>query len=182
MVSASGRRKFVVLLGSVLWSIVAGAQPPEMTRLANALAGDWQSVEVVQYGKPVPAGQGRRGASHVRLAGGGTALVDDGHTLGVVGGELTWFETIWWDPAVRGYRFLTCFKASDANGCELRGTAQWVGDTFVNEYEELVDGKPTKMRDVWSDITPKSHTLTEFHDMGNGDFRPYVVSHVVKMP
>ena len=166
----------------VLAPAIAGAQSPEMARLANALAGDWNAVEVVQFGKPVPEGAGRKGENHVRLVGGGTALVSEGHTVGSVGGDLQWFETIWWDPKITRYRFLTCFKASDGSGCELRGTAYWDGDRLVNEYEEPVNGKLTTMRDVWSDISATSHTLTEEHDEGHGHMQPYVVSHDMKMP
>jgi hypothetical protein len=167
-----------ILTICVLAPVAARAQSPEMARLAKALAGDWNSVEVVQYGKPVPEGQGRRGTTHVRLAGGGTALVAEGHSVGTVGGELQWLGTMWWDADIKRYRYLTCFKASDANGCELRGTLHWVGDTLVNEYAE----RSVKMRDIWTDITPISHTLTEEHDDGHGHMQPYVVSHDTKMP
>jgi hypothetical protein len=47
----------------------------EMARLAKVLAGDWNTVEIVQHGKPVPEGAGRRGTVHVTSVGGGTALV-----------------------------------------------------------------------------------------------------------
>lgn len=153
---------------------------PEMTRLTKALAGDWNTVEIVQHGKPVPAGAGRRGTLHVRLVGGGTALVSEGHSAGTVGGDLQWFITIWWDPGRKCYRFLTCFKTAADAGCELRGTAHWDGDTFVNDYEEAIDGKQTKIQDLWTDITPNSHTLTESHDVGNGVMKPYVVSHITR--
>jgi hypothetical protein len=172
------------LIGAVLLlSSAARAQSvetpasPEMARLARALAGDWSTEEIVQHGKPVPAGSGRRGASHVRLTGGGTALVSEGHSVGAVGGDLRWFITIWWDADAKRYRFLTCFRTATDAGCELRGTAQWVGDVFVNDYEEPVDGKRTRMQDRWTDILPNSHTLTELHDSGNGVMTPYVVSH-----
>ena len=69
---------------------------PEMARLSKVFAGDWNTVEIVQHGKPVPDGAGRRGKVHVRLAGGGTTLVSEGHSVGTVGGELQWFITIWW--------------------------------------------------------------------------------------
>src|SRR5215470_12119704 len=94
-----------LLCAAALLSPAAGAQSvdsaatPEMARLAKALAGDWNTVEIVQHGKPVPDGAGRRGTLHVRLAGGGTALVSEGHSIGAVGGALEWFITIWWDPA-----------------------------------------------------------------------------------
>jgi hypothetical protein len=150
---------------------------PEMARLAKALAGDWNTEEIVQHGKPVPAGAGRRGTSHVRLAGGGTVLVSEGRSVGQVGGGLRWFITVWWEPDAGRYRFLTCFKVPEDSGCELRGTGRWEGDELVNDYEEVLDGRQTKMQDRWTDITPRSHTLTEFHDSGNGVLTPYVVSH-----
>ena len=108
---------------------------------------------------------------------GGTVLVSEGHSVGAVGGDLRWFITIWWEPNANTYRFLTCFKTPADAGCELRGTAHWEGDTFVNDYEEVINGKRTKIQDLWTDITPNSHTLTEAHDIGNGVMRPYVVSH-----
>jgi hypothetical protein len=148
-----------------------------MARLAKVLAGDWNTVEIVQHGKPVPEGAGRGGTTHVTLAGGGTALVSEGHSVGTVGGDLRWFITIWWDANAKSYRFLTCFKTPADAGCELRGTGHWDGDMFVNDYEEVINGKRTKIQDLWTDITPSSHTLTEAHDTGNGVMKPYVVSH-----
>jgi len=148
----------------------------EMARLAKVLAGDWNTVEIVQHGKSIPDGQGRRGTVHVTLVGGGTALVSEGHSIGAVGGDLRWYITIWWDADTKLYRFLTCFKTPSDAGCELRGTAHWDGETFVNDYEEVINGKRTKIQDRWTDITPKSHTLTEAHDTGDGVMKPYVVS------
>ena len=150
---------------------------PEMRHLATAFAGDWSSVEVVQNGRPVPAGAGRRGTVHVRLAGGGTVLVSEGHTVGTVGGDLRWFINMWWDPEANRYGLLTCFRVPTGAGCELRGTVRWAGDTLVNDYDEMFEGKRTKMQDRWTDITPTSSTLTELHDTGNGVMIPYVVSH-----
>jgi hypothetical protein len=149
----------------------------EMARLAKVFAGEWNTVEIVQHGSPVPDGAGRRGIVHARLTGGGTALVSEGHSVGTVGGDLQWFITVWWDPYAKYYRFLTCFRTPTDAGCELRGTAHWNGDTLVNDYEEVVDGKRTKVQDIWTDITANSHTLTESHDVGNGVMKPYVVSH-----
>jgi hypothetical protein len=179
------RYLFILCLfyGAVLFSSFAGAQSdnsaaiPEMARLAKVLAGDWNTVEIVQHGKPVPEGQGRSGTVHVTLVGGGTALVSEGHSSGAIGGDLRWFITIWWDADAKLYRFLTCFKTPADAGCELRGTAHWEGDTFVNDYEGTINGKRTKIQDRWTDITPNSHTLTEAYDTGDGVMKPYVVSH-----
>ena len=103
--------------------------------------------------------------------------MSEGRSAGTVGGDLQWLITIWWEPGSKSYRFLTCFREAQDAGCELRGTARWEGDTFVNDYEDEEGGKRIRMRDVWSNITPDSHTLTELHDSGNGVMKPYVVSH-----
>jgi hypothetical protein len=170
-----------VLLGMPVAAPAADSPAsPEMARLATALAGDWNTEEIVQHGKPVPAGSGRRGTSHVRLTGGGTALVSEGHSAGAVGGDLRWFIAIWWEPDAKQYRFLTCFRAGSDTGCELRGTGRWDGDVFVNDYEDVLDGKKVRMQDRWTDITPRSHTLTELHDSGDGVMKPYVVSRSVR--
>ena len=170
------------LCGAVLFGSLALGQSrdsaaiPEMARLAKVLAGDWNTVEIMQHGKPVPEGAGRHGTVHVTLVGGGTALVSEGQSTGAVGGDLSWFITIWWDAGAKVYRFLTCFRTSADASCELRGTAHWEDDTFVNDYEEVINGRRTKIQDVWTDITPNSHTLTEAHDTGNGVMKPFVVS------
>jgi hypothetical protein len=153
------------------------AASPEMARLAKALAGDWLTVEVVQGGSPVPAGAGRRGQMHAWLAAGGSVLLSEGHSAGTVGGDLRWLTTIWWDQNAKLYGFFTCFRTRNDEGCEIRGTAHWENDVFVNQYTERVNGTPTKMEDRFAAITPTSHTLTELHDDGHGVMRPYVVSH-----
>jgi hypothetical protein len=79
---------------------VDSAVIPEMGRLAKVLAGDWNTEETVQHGQAVE-GAGRRGTAHVRLTGGGTALVSEGHSAGAIGGDLRWFITIWWEPITR---------------------------------------------------------------------------------
>jgi hypothetical protein len=167
-----------LLCGPAVFSRPGTAQPqetapvPEIARLAKALVGDWNTVETMQQGKPVPEGAGRRGTVHVALVGGGTGLVSEGHSTGNVGGDLRWFITIWWDAQAKTYRFLTCFKTPADAGCELRGTARWEGNTFVNDYEEVINGKRTKMQDIWTDIRSDSHTLTEAHDTGDGIMKP----------
>ncbi|MGB9156895.1 MAG: hypothetical protein WCB20_10420 [Chthoniobacterales bacterium] len=152
------------------------AASPEMARLAQALAGDWTTVEILQQGKPVPEGAGRKGDVHVRLTGGGTVLASEGHSVGTIGGDLRWFITIWWDKEATCYRLLTCFRTKTSAGCELRGTAHWEGDRLINDYEEVINGKRTKMQDIWSDITPNSYTLTAVQEGGKGTLMPYVVS------
>jgi hypothetical protein len=147
-----------------------------MARLAKMMVGDWKTVQLVQYGKPVAKNAGRQGIVRVRLAGGGTVLVSEGHSRGSVGGDLRWFITTWWDSTANCHRLLVCFATPGSAGCELRGTAAWEGEKFVNSYEETINGKQTKVQDIWSDMRANSHTLTEARDIGNGVMTPYVVS------
>src|SRR5437762_4525171 len=90
---------------------------PEMAQLAKVFAGDWNTVEIVQHGKPVPDDAGRHGTVHVRLAGGGTALVSEGHSVGTVGGELHWFITIWWDSNAKCYRDRKSTRLNSSHRC-----------------------------------------------------------------
>jgi hypothetical protein len=75
------------------------------------------------------------------------------------------------------FEFWFVLRRQRAPVCELRGAARWEGEKFVNTYEEMINGKRTKVQDIWSDIRPNSHTLTEARDIGNGIMLPYVVSH-----
>jgi hypothetical protein len=84
-----------------------------MARLAQALAGDWTTVEILQQGKPVPEGAGRKGDVHVRLTGGGTVLASEGHSVGTIGGDLRWFITIWWDKGSNVLSIADLFQNED---------------------------------------------------------------------
>jgi hypothetical protein len=159
---------FSFLIALTLFSPALAQQPngttqadppasPEMKRLSDALAGDWNTVETMERSQFFPNGAGRHGITHVRLGAGGTTLISEGRSDGSAG-KLRYLIAIWWDKDAGVYHFFTCFNG-DTNPCVLRGTAHWEGDTFVNEYEETVNGKKTKFRDVFSHITPTSRTL-----------------------
>jgi hypothetical protein len=73
-------------------------------------------------------------------------------------GALSYIIVVWWNKREGDYGYFTCFK-DEGSGCEVRGTAQWEGDTFVNDYVETVKGKKLKFRDTFENITSASHTL-----------------------
>jgi hypothetical protein len=147
---------------------------PEMNRLAKALAGDWRTVETMERSEFFPNGGGRQGVSHASLGTGGTTLIWEGHSDGSAG-KLSYLITIWWDNEARLYRFFTCFNGYD-HPCEVRGTAHWEADVFVNDYEETVHGDKKKFRDTFSQITPTSYTLTEAIDAGNGTMKALITT------
>jgi len=150
-----------------------GAANPEMARLAKALAGDWNTTEHMDRSEFFPNGGERRGRAHIHLAAGGTTLVNEVHSDGSAG-KLDGMVVIWWDPGAKTYRVFTCFNGSSP--CKLRGTAHWEGDEFVNEYEELVNGRPMKSQDRWIHIKAESHTLVASMDTGNGTWRPLITT------
>jgi hypothetical protein len=152
----------------------APAASPEMARLAKALAGDWNTTENMEHGEFFPNGGSRHGHTHAVLTAGGTTLMDEVHSDGTAG-KLDGIVVIWWEKAAGAYRFFVCFN-DVASACKVRGTAHWAGNTFVNDYEEVVDGKKVKFRDSFVDITPTSHQLIAAMDTANGTFRTIITT------
>ena len=147
---------------------------PEMARVAKALAGDWNTTESMEKSLFFPNGGSRHGIAHVRLTAGGTTLVDEVNSDGSAG-PLHGLVVIWWESDAKAYRFFTCFNDAKSP-CKVRGTAHWEGDTFVNDYEEIVDGKVTKFRDSFIHITPNSHSLVAAMDIGDGSMKTLITT------
>lgn len=181
----NGRLLLIFLCGS-FFSLLTVAQntrnagtrvsiaSPEMAKLANALTGEWNNVETMEPSENFPNGGERRGVSSCRLATGGTTLVCEGNSDGSAG-KLSHLIAIWWDKDSNRYGFFTCFK-DRGSGCEVRGTAHWEGDIFVNDYTENVNGEQTKMRDSFIDITPNSHTLVFTIETAGGKMKTLITT------
>lgn len=159
-----------------LWStqVIEPGASPEMDRLAKALGGDWNTVETMERSAFFPQGGSRHGVAHVRLVAGGTTLLYETQSDGSAG-KLDGFLTIWWDKNAKLYRFFICFNNPN-NPCNLRGTAHWEGETFVNEYEDVVKGKQTRWRDSFVQITPASYTLVAAMDLGDGTMKTMITT------
>lgn len=152
----------------------ASAASPEMQKLAKALAGDWDTAEKIEPSRFFPNGGSRKGIAHVRLVAGGAALMDEVDSDGSAG-PLHGLVVIWWDKPANTYRFFTCFN-DPVSPCEQRGTAHWEGNVFVNDYEEQVEGKMTKWRDSFINITPHSHSLVAALDAGDGTWKTLITT------
>ena len=90
-------------------------------------------------------------------------------------GRLDHLIVIWWDKDAKNYGFFVCFK-DWGSGCEIRGTARWEADEFVNDYTEDVKGKPAKMRDTFTSITPNSHTLIAAIKTADGKMKTLITT------
>lgn len=150
------------------------ASSPEIDRLAKALGGDWNTAESMEKSEFFPNGGSRHGRAHIRLVAGGTSLFAEFHSDGSAG-KLDGLYVIWWDKPANIYNFFVCFNDSKTP-CKLRGTAHWEGDTFVNDYEGMVDGKMTKWRDSFIHITPTSHSLVAAMDAGDGIMKTLITT------
>lgn len=126
---------------------------PEMKRLFDAFGGDWTVSESFEVGA-TRRGMSRQGKASFRL-GPGFSVVENYHSSGSAG-ELRFLALLWWDQSARIYRLLTC---ANNDGCELRGTARWQGNTLVNSWQEDVNGQAATFSDSFTDITPSGFCL-----------------------
>ena len=149
------------------------APAPEMERLAKALIGDWNTTETMEKGEVFPNGGSRHGLVHARLAAGGTTLIYEVQSDGSAG-KLDGMLIIWWDKNANLYRVFACFN-NPKHPCEMRGTAHWEGDSFVNDYEETIKGSRTPWRDTIT-FTPTSHTLVAAIKAGDGTMQTQITT------
>jgi hypothetical protein len=147
---------------------------PQMAKIAQALVGDWNNVETMEPSERWPHGAERRGSSHCGMGTDGTTLICQGSSDGSAG-KLDHLIVIWWDKDAKLYGFFICFK-DWGSGCEIRGTAHWEGNALVNDYTEDVKGKPAKMRDIFTDIRPGSHTLIAAIETADGKMRTLITT------
>jgi hypothetical protein len=69
---------------------------PEIKKLFEALAGDWDTSEKRERTQFFPNGGERKGRTRVRLGAGGAMLVMEGHSDGTAG-PLSYIIVVWWD-------------------------------------------------------------------------------------
>ncbi len=144
-----------------------------MNRLLKAFAGEWKTTESMER-EFFPNGGARQGTATFRLGTGGTTLIEEGSSDGSAG-KLAFLIVFWWDKSAEVYRLVTCFNGYN-KPCEMRGTAHWEGETFVNDYEEPVKGKSTPFRDSFFQITPASFTLVQSVSSENGSMKPRITT------
>jgi len=150
---------------------------PEMERLAKALVGGWNTTETMERGESFPNGGSRSGVVDAKLAAGGTALIYEVHSHGSAG-KLDGMLVIWWDRDAGLYRVFVCFN-NPSHPCEMRGTAHWEGDSFVNDYEQTVQGKSTSWRDTFT-FTPTSHTLVAATKEESGSMQTQITTRATR--
>jgi hypothetical protein len=136
---------------------------PEMKEL-RALIGTWTSDEAYEASPMGPAGTGS-GTNTARLGPGGFSVLMEQRSKGSMG-AFVGHGVYSWDPDQKA--FLGAWVDSMTPGLQT-DAGKKVGDTLVFTGETKMGGKTFKVRDVWSDFTPTSHTLTSYSNDGSGE-------------
>ena len=151
----------------------SSAARPEMHKLFRAFLGRWTVKETFERNEFSPGGGSRSGTARFTVGSGGTSLIEDYHANGSAG-RLDFLAVIWWDPGAKAYRVFTCANGRDA--CSMRGAAAWAGDSFVNDYDQSLNGISTKLEDSFSQITPNSFKLVSGIPGDDPKLRPLITT------
>jgi hypothetical protein len=95
---------------------------PEIKKLFEALAGDWDTSGKREHTRFFPSGGERKGRSHVRLAGGGAMSVMEGRSDGSAGRSVT----LLWSGGIRTQSFLRVIQST------FRLRRIWIGSMVPN--------------------------------------------------
>ena len=144
----------------------------EVYKLLRSFQGTWSVFESFQKGEFFPKGGARNGTAKITPGPGRLSLVEDYHSNGSAG-KLDLLAVIWWDSTAKLYRPLIC---SGGEGCVVRGTLRWQGNTLINDYDEVIGGKKRKMRDSFVDITPTSFTLVAAVFTQGSEWQPIITT------
>lgn len=79
----------------------------------------------------------------------------------------------WWNADAQHYEGIWCENTAP-DGCDDSGTVAWKGDRLIAEYEDVMDGMPTRERRTIADITPTSFTVVIEMAIGDAPLRPAI--------
>jgi hypothetical protein len=125
----------------------------EMRRVLDAFGGDWEVSETFEVSES-RHGKAREGTASFRLEP-GSSLIENYRSDGSAG-QLNFLALLWWDPSTNLYRIVTC---ANNDGCEMRGTLKWEGNSLVNSWEKEIKGKKAAFRDSFEEISPSGFRL-----------------------
>jgi hypothetical protein len=149
---------------------------PEMKELAG-LVGTWKSDETFEKTPYMPGGTGA-GTSTVRLGPGGFTIIMDQRSKNAMG-SFTGHGVMTWDANEKAYRFV--WADSMAPGVVIE-TGHKDGDSIVFTGETMAMGKKLSLRDVISDRTPTSYTLTSYMNDGSGEVKTMTIKFTKQEP
>jgi len=136
---------------------------PEMADL-RTLIGTWTSEETMEESPFGPAGTGT-GTNTVRLGPGGFSVLMEHRSKGTMG-SFAGHGVLSWDPDERVYK--TSWVDSMTPGI-MTSVGKKEGETIVYNGQATMNGKKISTKDVISDRTLTSYTLTSYLNDGSGE-------------
>jgi ketosteroid isomerase-like protein len=154
--------------------------PLELRRAIAALSGSWTISEEYPPSALYPKGGVGRGTEVWRAGPGSIDLVYEYHSTNP-SGEMWATAVLWWDPQVKKLRELWCTSRSPS-GCVLStAVIRWEGGELVFADSYVAKGHRLYSREVWSQMESGAHTMTISESATNSDFKPWIVSHAVRV-
>jgi hypothetical protein len=148
---------------------VAGAMAmpkpaPEMKVLRD-LVGTWTTEETHEPSPWMPSGGTSAGTNTVRLGPGGFTVLMEQRSKGAMG-AFSGHGILTWDPEEKAYK---TFWADSMTPGVVMESGRVEGDNLVYTGSAMMNGKKISIRDVISDRTPTSYTLTSYMNDGSGE-------------
>jgi hypothetical protein len=144
----------------------AGMPKPaaEMKEL-RALIGTWTTDEKFEPSPMMAAGGTGTGTNTVRLGPGGFTVLMEQRSKSAMG-NFSGHGVMTWDPNAKAYKFVWADSMSPGVVIE---TGKKDGESLVFTGETFMEGKKISIKDVISDRTPTSYTLTSYMNDGSGE-------------
>lgn len=137
---------------------------PEQRELRDLL-GTWKTTETYEKTEMMPGGEGTSVLTGTPGPGGFSIVLNVKSTTGPMG-SFRGMGILAWSPEDKEYK--EAWIDSMTPGLTLE-TGHKEGNDIVMKGETKMEGKTYKMRDVISDRTPTSYTLTSYMDDGSGE-------------
>lgn len=161
-----------IVLLSMIASQAAAEPSAEMKRLIDTFEGRW----LVRETHEPSAWRSRRttgvGTAEFITGPGSRSLLQ---TYRSSVGEFA-FEghgVTWWNSKAQLYEGIWCENTAP-DGCDHSGMAFWKDGRLIAEYEDDLEGRPTKERRTISKITPNSFTVVIEMAIGDGPLKPAI--------
>jgi hypothetical protein len=137
---------------------------PEMKELRSFI-GTWTSEETYEVSPFMPSGGTGTGTNTTRLGPGGFSILMEIRSKSAMG-PFTGHGVISWDPNEKAYKMAWVDSMTPGMVVE---TGHKEGDNIVYTGEVTMMGKKFATKDVISDRTPNSYTLTSYMNDGSGE-------------
>lgn len=143
----------------------AAPKPAAEMKELRQMVGTWTTEETMEVSPFMPQGGTGAGNNTTRLGPGGFSVIVDHRSKGSMG-SFSGHGITSWDPNEKAYKSIWVDSMSQG---VVTQTGKKEGTTLVFTGQTMMEGKKIATRDVFSDFTPTSFTITSFMNDGSGD-------------